>query len=186
GSVPVACVVTEVALRDASGIDVVTRLQSAQPGVSIVVLARATRPDARPLPVHVREWLLKSDADPEALAAAIGTALGLRLLADVHGSDTIADGPEVVRFGDADFIASTTSMRRVLRLVESAAESDVPVLLEGETGTGKEILARALHVRSARRGAPIVVQNCGAVPEQLLESELFGHVRGAFTGAERD
>jgi DNA-binding NtrC family response regulator len=186
-SVPVACVVTDLALRDASGAEVVRRLHGAQPGVPIVVLAAKEAAERiAALGTPVREWVGKDAADPESVAAAIGTALGLRLLADVAACDAIADGPEVVRFGGFDFIASAPSMRRVLGLVESAAETDVPVLLEGETGTGKEILARALHARSARRQAPMVTQNCGAVAEQLLESELFGHVRGAFTGAERD
>jgi DNA-binding NtrC family response regulator len=184
-SVSVACVITDLALRDACGPEIVHKLYEAQPGVSIVVLASkaAGPPAARG---RVREWLAKDDADPDAIVAALGTALGVRLLADVASADAIAEGPEVVRFGGTEFIAGTLAMRRVLSLVESAAESDVPVLLEGETGTGKEILARAVHARSARRAAAIVVQNCGAMPDQLLESELFGHVRGAFTGAERD
>ena len=184
-STRVACVVTELGLRDASGLEVLRRLQRAQPGVPIVVLSAAAPELHAARGLGVREWVAKGDADPSMVAVAIGTALGRGLLETSLETAAVAEGPEVARFGGFDFIATTAPMRHVLRLIESAAESDVPVLLEGETGTGKEILARALHARSRRQG-PVVVQNCGAVAEQLLESELFGHVRGAFTGAERD
>ena len=82
-----------------------------------------------------------------------------------------------------ELVAVSESMARVLHLVERAARHRVPVLLTGETGSGKEILARRLHEMSPRAGAAFVVQDCGAVTETLLESELFGHVKGAFTGA---
>jgi transcriptional regulator with PAS, ATPase and Fis domain len=74
-------------------------------------------------------------------------------------------------------------MRRVFKLLEQAAASDVTVLIEGETGTGKEVAAESLHQASARAERPFVVVDCGAIPPELLESELFGHERGAFTGA---
>jgi two-component system NtrC family response regulator len=82
-------------------------------------------------------------------------------------------------------IARSEAMAEACRLVERAAASDISVLFTGESGTGKEVLARALHARSRRSAGPFVAINCAAIPEHLLESELFGHERGAFTGAVR-
>jgi len=85
------------------------------------------------------------------------------------------------RFGE--LVAESLAMREVFAVLELASQSDVTVLVEGETGTGKELAARGLHEASSRRRGPFVAVDCGALPESLLESELFGHVRGAFTGA---
>ena len=83
-------------------------------------------------------------------------------------------------------VARSQSMLALFRLIEILEASETTILLTGASGTGKEVLARAVHARSARRAGPFVAVNCAALPEQLLESELFGHVRGAFTGAVRD
>jgi transcriptional regulator with GAF, ATPase, and Fis domain len=82
-----------------------------------------------------------------------------------------------------DLIGSGASMREVYRRIEKVAGTDISVLVQGETGTGKEVVAREVHRRSARASGPFIAVNCGAIPEALLESELFGHVKGAFTGA---
>ncbi|WP_076998193.1 sigma-54 dependent transcriptional regulator [Variovorax sp. KK3] len=95
-----------------------------------------------------------------------------------HGADPDADDDELVGPSDA--------MRDVHKRIGLAAASSAPVLVLGETGTGKEMVARALHRHSARADAPFVAVNCAAIPKELLESELFGHVRGAFTGATTD
>jgi DNA-binding NtrC family response regulator len=87
------------------------------------------------------------------------------------------------RFGE--IIGSCPSMMEVFRKLQKVASTDISVLITGETGTGKELIARELHRLSARAGAPLVVVNCGAIPDELVESELFGHEKGAFTGADR-
>ncbi|MEM9463272.1 MAG: sigma 54-interacting transcriptional regulator [Myxococcota bacterium] len=91
--------------------------------------------------------------------------------------EDLCDGPVVGR---------SVVFRELLRTLERAARARSPVLLRGETGTGKEVAARVIHHASERRGGPFVALNCGAIPETLAESELFGHVKGAFTGAHRD
>jgi two-component system, NtrC family, response regulator len=86
-----------------------------------------------------------------------------------------------VRF--EDILGKTAAMREIFNIVERVAKTDATALIEGESGTGKELVARAIHGRSGRRNGPFVPINCGAIPETLLEAELFGHERGAFTGA---
>jgi two-component system NtrC family response regulator len=86
-----------------------------------------------------------------------------------------------IRF--TDILGSTAKMREIFSLIQRVAKTEATVLCGGESGTGKELVARAIHAHSARRGAPFVAINCGAIPETLLESELFGHEKGSFTGA---
>jgi two-component system NtrC family response regulator len=110
----------------------------------------------------------------------------LRRAAFLHGlgqeTDAAARAEEqAIRF--EDILGKTRAMRDIFAMVERVAKTDATALIEGESGTGKELVARAIHHRSGRRAGPFIPINCGAIPETLLEAELFGHERGAFTGA---
>ncbi len=104
------------------------------------------------------------------------------LQALVQESDASAQAEEAgVRF--EELLGTTPRMREIFGVIQRVAKSDATVLIEGESGTGKELIARAIHSRSTRRSGPFAAINCGAIPETLLESELFGHEKGSFTGA---
>ncbi len=116
-------------------------------------------------------------------AAQAGLVLRNALLLDELQDDNVRlrDILDQLRFGE--IIGTCPNMLEVFRKIERVATTDISVLIQGETGTGKELVAKEIHARSNRVEGPFVVINCGAIPDNLLESELFGHVRGAFTGA---
>jgi Nif-specific regulatory protein len=119
----------------------------------------------------------------ELVSLAVRNALERRRL---HQRIDTLSGQLRERYDFEAIVGQDSKMVEVLRLVAQVADSDATVLVRGESGTGKELIARALHFNSRRRTRPFVAVNCGALPENLLESELFGHMRGAFTGAVRD
>ncbi len=110
-------------------------------------------------------------------------AAAMAAASDGPGVHLADDAVRVLRFGDLEVIVADRAMHRVFGLLERVAPSDLSVLINGETGTGKEVIANALHAISPRKRRPLVAINCAALPENLLESELFGHERGAFSGA---
>jgi len=135
------------------------------------------RADGERLPISVSTAVLR-----DARGRVVGGAETFRDLSAVEELRKQLSG----RFEIGDFVSRSPAVRRVFDILPQVAASDCTVLLQGETGTGKELLARALHHTGPRRRHPFVAVNCGALPETLLESELFGYKAGAFTGAQRD
>ncbi len=130
---------------------------------------------------------LVDEARAAGQLAALGDALGAAAREARQAQDaeqpTLAEGEIPQRFG---MVGASAAMKRVFELIARIAPSDVAVLVLGETGTGKELVARALHTYGKRAKKPFLAENCAAVPAELLESELFGHKRGSFTGAHAD
>jgi DNA-binding NtrC family response regulator len=168
-------VLTDLRLPDGSGMEVLAAALRREPGLPVVVLTAYGSVDGAVAAIRAgaAEYLTKPFED-EQLLTMVRRHLELRRLrrrvAELEG--------EVARP-----LGEDPGFRKVVDLASMAAASDMTVLLLGETGTGKEVFARFVHARSPRRQQPFVAMNCAALPESLLESELFGHERGAFTGA---
>lgn len=168
--------------EDASqGFECLEKMRQIDPAAKIIVITgfESREYALRAIELGAYDFFLKP-LDLNELRVMIRRAFHLHHLerdnAQAKWSDARSDNPTGI-------IGRSPAMREILSRISRIAASDVPVLIEGESGTGKELVARAIHDQSARRAGPMVCINCGAVPENLIESEFFGHERGAFTGA---
>ncbi|QSQ24653.1 sigma-54-dependent Fis family transcriptional regulator [Pyxidicoccus parkwayensis] len=167
-----------------AGLEGLAALLSARPGTKVIVISGAgdTRHTLEAVRLGAYDFLTKP-VDPDVLLVVVQRALArVTLERQVESLRT-----SLARAGgDTALVGQSPPFLNAVSLAERVAASDLPVLVTGENGTGKELLARTVHLKSRRHGGPFVPINCGALPESLLESALFGHVKGSFTGATKD
>jgi nitrogen regulation protein NR(I) len=177
-------VLLDVRLPDMSGLDAFDQIRQIDPRLPVVIMTAYSTTDTaiEAMKRGAFEYLLKP-VDLRSLRAVLAKAVELSHLRHVPAlfpDEGSADHERVDRI-----VGETAVMREVYKCIGRVTHLDVPVLIEGESGTGKELVARAIYQHSLRSDGPFLAINCAAIPEGLLESELFGHEKGAFTGADR-
>ncbi|MCC5460791.1 two-component system response regulator GlrR [Klebsiella quasipneumoniae subsp. similipneumoniae] len=171
GREKVDLVISDLRMDEMDGLQLFSEIQKGQPGMPVIILtAHGSIPDAVAATQQGVFSFLTKPVDKDALYKAIDEALEQR-------------SPATDEAWRQAIVTRSPLMLRLLEQAGMVAQSDVSVLINGQSGTGKEIVAQAIHNASPRHDKPFVAINCGALPEQLLESDLFGHARGAFTGA---
>ena len=181
GAQRIDCVVLDLVMPDLDGLGVLARMREA--GLDIPVIVQTAHGGIDNVVSVMRagaaDFVVKP-ASPERLQVSLRNALATKALAgELQRIKRKRDGTLSI----ADIITRSPAMQPVMKAAEKASASTIPVLIEGESGVGKELIARAIHGSGARRAKPFVAVNCGAMPENLVESILFGHEKGAFTGA---
>ncbi|HSS03260.1 MAG TPA: sigma-54 dependent transcriptional regulator [Kofleriaceae bacterium] len=174
-------VVTDIYMTDMTGLELCSEIRQRYPDVlSIVITGQSTLENAiGAIRAGAYDFILKP-IKLDTLAVAVGRALAhLLLLRELRHLRAVVEGAPM-----DGIIGNSPAIRETIEMVRRVSDSDATVLITGESGTGKELVARAVHRLSPRRNEPFVAVNCAAMPAPLLESELFGHVRGAFTDAK--
>jgi DNA-binding NtrC family response regulator len=177
----IACAILDLVMPDLDGLGVLGRLRERGIDTPVIVLTAQGSIDAvvSAMRAGAVDFVVKP-VGPERLQVSVRNALAQAALAgEVRRMQRAAEG--TVAF--SDFSTASPRMQAALKLAEKATASEIPVLIEGESGVGKELLARAIRAAGARADKPFVAVNCGAIPANLVESILFGHEKGAFTGA---
>lgn len=175
-------ILLDIKMPGMSGLELQKRLKDvAKESAVIIITAFASVESAvQALKEGAFDYVTKP-VDPEHLAHLVQNALRQKTLAE----ENLRLRQQMTELVVADeLIGESPEMHRVIELAKTVAQTETTVMIRGESGTGKELIARTIHANSSRRYFPIIPVNCGAVPETLLESELFGHERGAFTGAQ--
>jgi DNA-binding NtrC family response regulator len=178
---PIDLVILDLVMPDLDGMGVLERMRKAE--IAVPAIVQTAHGSIEAVISAMRAGALDFVVKPvgaERLQVSIKNALRVEALEDELRRATRRSSGELTF---RDIVTKAENMSRVIRLAERAAKSNIPVLIEGESGVGKELVARAIQGASERRGKPFVAVNCGALPENLVESILFGHEKGAFTGA---